>query len=420
MRKGFKWYIAVLAVLMVFGNVIAVSANGEQEAANPEEYQLGFMSSLSGIFAAVAETQKMGMILAVEQFNEKGGLDMPWGKVPITYEVKDAEAKLDVGVRRFRELQEGGIDGFTGTAWNPISAAINEEMKMNPLPYLAANVPALDSFRKGNPALGTYSVAFTPWSIGYLSGGAAIEKLGAKKIFWVSRADSWGATQFEGLEAAIAELGGEVVGFAEYPKGTVDFTAAINKALEVKPDVFMACQFGGDAIALFKQAYDMGLHKESLLFNTWTTNLVAKGIPADALKNLYALDFYYWNMEGFEDASLASKAEEFTAAHRARWNEAPDAYGAIGYMATRVLLEAVEEAGSFETGAVAAVLDTKTFDTIKGPMAFREDHELLGDYLAFIVKGKTPEEMSSEDDFWSVEGYFGGDSAMPSLESLGY
>ncbi|MDC7227666.1 MAG: ABC transporter substrate-binding protein [Spirochaetales bacterium] len=420
MKKGFKFYVVALAIILVFGNVLAATAEGQQEASNPEEYKLGFMSSLSGIFAAVAETQKMGMILAADEFNAKGGLDMPWGKVPVTYEVKDAEAKLDVGVRRFRELQEAGINGFTGTAWNPISAAINEEMKMNPLPYLAANVPALDSFRKGNPAIGTYSVAFTPWSIGYLSGGAAIEKLGAKKIFWVSRADSWGATQFEGLEAAIEELGGEVVGFAEYPKGTVDFTAAINKALEVKPDVFMACQFGGDAIALFKQAYDMGLHEESMLFNTWTTNLVAKGIPSDALKNLYALDFYYWNMEGFEDQALADAAVKFTEAHRERWGEAPDAYGAIAYMAAKILFEAVEEAGSFATEDVAAVLDTKTFDTIKGPMSFREDHELLGDYLAFIVKGKAPEEMSSDDDFWHVEGYFGGDSAMPSLESLGY
>jgi ABC-type branched-subunit amino acid transport system substrate-binding protein len=420
MKNGLKWYVVILAVLLVFGNVIAVSANGAQEASNPTEYKMGFMSSLSGMFAAVSETQKKGMILAVEEFNKKGGLEMPWGKVPITYEVKDDEAKLDVGVRRFRELQEGGMNGFTGTAWNPISAAINEECKINPVPYLAANVPALDSFKKGNPAIGTYSVAFTPWSIGYLAGASAIKNLGAKKIFWVSRADSWGSTQFEGLQAAIKEFGGEIVGFAEYPAGTVDFTAAINKALDVKPDVFMACQFAGDAIALFKQAYDMGLHKESMLFNSFTTNLVAKGIPADALKNLYALNFYYYNMEGFSDKKLVAEAEKFTAAHMAMFNEPPDAYGAIGYMATKILLQATEAAGSFDTVKVAAVLDTKTFDTIKGPMKFRADHQLLGDYLAFMVKGKAPSEMKDKNDFFKVEGYFGGESAMPSLESLGY
>lgn len=418
--KKFSKTLTILLIVLFLLNVPNIFAGGKKEAENPTEFKLGFMTSLSGMFAAVGETQKKGTLLAAEQINARGGLDMPWGKVKISVSVKDDEAKLDVGVRRFRELREEGIHAFTGTAWNPISAAINEEVKLDPLPYIAANVPALDSFRKGNPALGSYSVAFTPWSIGFLSGASVIEKMGKKRIFWVSRADSWGSTQFEGLKAAIELYGGEVVGFAEYPKGNVDFSAAINKALKVKPDVFMACQFGGDAIALFKQAYDMGLHKESMLFNTWTSNLVGKGIPADALKELYALEFYYSYMDGFGDEKLAATAREFTKAHMDMFNEPPDAYGAIAYIATTVLFDAVEEAGSFDVAEVAAVLDSKTFDTIKGPMAFREDRELLGDYLAFIVKGKAPEEMKNEFDVWKVEGFFGGDSALPTLESLGY
>ena len=412
--------ICFLLLFMLTLNIANIYAGGKKEAENPAEFKLGFMTSLSGMFAAVGETQKKGTLLAAEEINAKGGLDMPWGKVKVTVSVKDAEGKLDVGVRRFRELREEGIHAFTGTAWNPISAAINEEMKLDPIPYLAANVPALDSFKKGNPALGSYSVAFTPWSIGYLAGASVIEKMGKKKIFFVSRADSWGSTQFEGLQAAIKQYGGEVVGFEEYPKGTVDFSAAINKALKVKPDVFMSVQFGGDAIAIFKQAYDMGLHKETMLFNTWTTSLVGKGIPADALKELHALSFYYNYMDDFSDKKIAAGAKEFTKAHMDSFNVPPDAYGAIAYIATKIIFEAVEEAGTFDTAAVAAVLDSKTFNTIKGPMKFREDHELLGDYMAFIVKGKTPSEMQNENDVWKVEGYFGGNDTLPSLESLGY
>jgi branched-chain amino acid transport system substrate-binding protein len=420
MKKGFKLNAVLLAALMLFAGMTAVYAGGEQEEANPQEFKLGFLTSLSGTFAAVGETQKMGAMLAAEEVNARGGLDMPWGKVKVTVSAKDDEAKLDVGVRRYRELREEGIHALTGTVWNPMSAAINEETKMDPLPYLAANVPALDSFRKGNPALGTYSVAFTPWSIGYLAGASAIEKMGAKTIYFVSRADSWGSTIFEGLEAAIAEYGGEVVGFSEFPLGTVDFSTAVNKALEVKADVFMACQFGGDAIALFKQAYDMGLHKESMLFNTWTTNVVGRGIPSDALKEIYALNFYYNYLEDFDDANLVKKAAAYTESHMDMWGETPDAYGTIAYMASMIIFEAAEEAGSFDPAAIAEVMDKKTFDTVKGPMSFREDHELVGDYLAFIVKGKSPEEMKNEFDVWKVEGFFGGDAALPSLESLGY
>ena len=420
MKKGVKWFTIIMAVSLIFGNVIAVSANGAQEETNPQEFKLGFMTSLSGSFAAVGETQKKGAILAAEEVNANGGLDMPWGKVKVTVISKDDEAKLDVGVRRYRELREAGIHALTGTVWNPMSAAINEETKMDPLPYLAANVPALDSFKKGNPALGTYSVAFTPWSIGYLAGASVIQKMGAKTIFFVSRADSWGSTIYEGLEAAIAEYGGKVVGFAEFPLGTVDFSSAVNKALEAKADVFMACQFGGDAIALFKQAYDMGLHDVSKLFNTWTTNVVGRGIPSDALKELYALNFYYNYIDGFGDADVEKAAKAYTKSHLDRWGETPDAYGTIAYIASKIIFESAEEAGSFDPEAIAAVMDSKTFNTVKGPMSFREDHELVGDYLAFIVKGKSPEEMANEFDVWKVEGFFGGDAALPSLKSLGY
>jgi branched-chain amino acid transport system substrate-binding protein len=257
MRRHVKFLSLLLTVALLLTAVFNVSAGGKKEAENPTEFKMGFMTSLSGTFAAVGETQRMGTLLAVEEVNAKGGLDMPWGKVKITTLVKDDEAKLDVGVRRFRELMGEGINALTGTAWNPLSAAINEEAKITPIPYLAGNVPAIDSFKKGNTALGTYSVSFTPWSIGYLAGASVIKQMGKKTIFFVSRADSWGSTQLEGLKAAIAEYGGEIVGFAEFPLGTVDFSSAINKALEVKADVFMSVQFGGDAIAIFKQAYDM-------------------------------------------------------------------------------------------------------------------------------------------------------------------
>jgi len=410
--------LGILFLLVTLCFSIGAAAQKEEQ---PTEFKLGFMSSLTGTFAAVAETQKMGVLLAADQVNARGGLDMPWGKVKVTTIVKDDESKLDVGVRRFREMVGDGINALVGTVWNPMAAALNEETKLTPIPYLAACVPALDSFRKGNPAPGTFSVAFTPWSIGYLSGASAINGLGKKRIFFVSRADSWGSTIYEGLEAAVKEYGGEIVGFAEFPKGNVDFTSAINKALDVKPEVFMACQFAGDAIALFKQAYDMGLYEVSAMFNTWITNVVAVGIPENALSGLNALSFYYYGMEGFEDQQAVEMAKLYTADHMKMWNEPPDAYGTIAYIAANLIFEAVERAGSFDAEAVGKVLrESQDLTTVKGDVYFREDHEMVGKYLAYIVEGKTPAEKKDKWDVFKITGYFGGESALPTLESLGY
>ncbi len=411
-------FAAFLIVMLAM--ITPVWAQGQAAKANPSEYKLGFMTSFSGQFAPVAETQRMGVLLAVDEVNKRGGLDMPWGKVKVSVLQKDDEMKLDVGARRLRELRDAKIDAIVGAVWNPMAGLINEQSFEDPIPYLSSAVPALETFEKGNSATGTFSVAFTPWSIGYLAGSVIRNQLKADTIYWVERTDSWGIVMKQGLDAALKEFGGRVIGKAEYPAGNVDFSAAINEAIRMKPDVFLASMFSGDAIALFKQAYDMGLYNVTIPFNAFITNVVGMGIPSGARESLYGLSYYYWNLEGFENAELAAKAKAYTDAHMAMFNEAPDAYGTIAYTAAQMILSAVEEAGTFDVEAVSKVIGSKTFDTVKGPSAFREDHQLVGDYLVFVVKGKPDSKAVNKFDVFSVEGYFGGEKALPPLSMLGF
>ena len=123
--------LAIVALVFMFGANMAVAKEKQ-----PKVYKLGFVSSLSGPLAHVAGTQKNAIALLVEQINAKGGLGMPWGKVKIELTTKDDEMKLDVGVRRFRELVEGGAHGIVGAVYNPMAAAFNEECKITGTPFI--------------------------------------------------------------------------------------------------------------------------------------------------------------------------------------------------------------------------------------------------------------------------------------------
>jgi len=412
MMKGIILSILLLASLIV--NPVSSFA-----ADNPKVFKLGFITSLSGPLAASAETQRKAVTLLVDQINKKGGLNMPWGKVKVELLTKDDEMKLDVGVRRFRELVEAGVHGVTGTIYNPMAGALNEECKLTGIPYIPACVPAIESFKKGNPAIATYSVAFTPWSIGYLEGDALIRGMGKKRIFWQGRPDSWGTVMLEGLRAYVKEFGGEIVGVEENQRGTLDYSAVINKALAIKPDVFSVNMFGGDAVACIKQAYDMGMHKVSMIFNTWTLLEVGMGIPEAALAEMYALTYYFYNMGDF-NKELAEKGKALVEDHKKMWGEPPDAYGVLCYTSGSILFQAVERSKSVDPKKIGEVLATATFDTVRGPAKFRMDHQLTGDYLAFLVKGKKKAEMKEKWDVFKILGVYGGDKALPPLKSLGY
>jgi branched-chain amino acid transport system substrate-binding protein len=409
----------ILLSIMVFC-IVFVSSN--TPAANPDKIKVGILLPLTGTFAAVAETQKQGAQLAIDVANKKGGLKMPWGSVKVEGVVYDDEMKLDVGVRRFRYMVEEGVKGVGGQTWAPLAYAINALAQKDPMPYFPVCVMAKEAFQKGKLADSTFATAYSPWTVGYMAGFAAVKVLGKKRIFFLARADSWGWDIRDGVYAVAKEMGAEVVGYDEVSVGTGDYTTIIQKVRAAKPDVFISAQFAADAVALLKQCHETGLNKEMTIFNSFITNVAAKGIPPQALEGVYGMHYFYYDLSDFEDKSVAKTAKEFTELFRAKYNTPPDAYATIAYTAYSEMFRGFEAAKSFDPKKVSAALmaNNGAFTCVKGPARWREDHAAVYKYAGFLVRGKGPKEQKHEWDLFKVVGYQGGDSVMPPLKSLGY
>jgi hypothetical protein len=69
---------------------------------------------------------------------------------------------------------------------------------------------------------------------------------------------------------------------------------------------------------------------------------------------------------------------------------------------------------------VGELIGKETWQALKGPAKFRIDHELTGQYLAFLVRGKKASEKKDKYDVFKVLGAYGGDKALPPLSMLGY
>src|ERR671931_1916561 len=181
-----------VSALIAVGVVCAWWGHGTALAADSKKVKIGILLPLTGTFAAVAETQQEGALLAIDVVNKRGGLDMPNGKVMLEPVVADDEAKQDVGVRRYRYMVSEGVKGLGGQTWAPLAYAINALVSKDPLPYFPVCVMAKDAFKKGKLADSTFATAFSPWTVGYMAGTAASKTLGKKRIFFLARADSWG------------------------------------------------------------------------------------------------------------------------------------------------------------------------------------------------------------------------------------
>jgi branched-chain amino acid transport system substrate-binding protein len=413
-----KRLAALLSILLL----CVVLAPGAALAADPTKIKVGILLPLTGTFAAVAETQKEGALLAVDVVNRNGGLSMPWGKVQVEGVVADDEAKQDVGVRRYRYMVEEGVKGVGGQTWAPLAYAINALVAKEPMPYFPVCVMSKEAFQKGKLADSTFATTFSPWTVGYMAGQSAAKTLGKKRIFFLARADSWGWDMRDGATAAAKENGAEIVGYDEVSLGTSDYTTVLQKVRAAKPDVFIAAQFAADAVALLKQVQQMGLNKEMTIFNAFITNVVAKGLPPEALEGVYAMHYFYYDLADFPDQEVAKSAKEFTELYRGKYNRPPDAYATIAYIAYSEMFRGFEAAKSFDPPKVSAALmaNQGRFSSVKGPARWRQDHAAEYKHAAFLVKGKGRAEQKNEWDLFTVIGSVGGESVLPTLKSLGY
>src|SRR3974390_2679847 len=414
-----KKFLSLLAAFALCG----VLVHGPAQAADqPDKIKVGILLPLTGPFAAVAETQKQGALLAVDVVNKRGGLNMPWGKVQVEGVVDDDEGKLDVGVRRYRYMVSEGVSGVGGQTWSPLAYALNAIVSKEPMPYFPVCVMAKEAFQKGKVADTTFATAYSPWTVGYMAGQAAVKTLAKKRVFFLARSDSWGWDMGHGVKEAVKEYGGEFIGRDEVSLGPSDFTTVLQKVKAAKPDVFIAAQFAADSVALLKQVYQMGLGKEMTIFNAFITNVVAKGLPPEALQGVYAMHYFYYDLSGFEDKAVAKSAAEFTELFQAKYGNPPDAYATIAYVAYSEMFRGFEAAKSLDAQKVSAALMANggKFESVKGPANWREDHSAVYKYAAWLVKGKGPGEQKNPWDLFTVMGAVGGDAVLPKLKDLGY
>jgi len=418
MKKLFS-LLAIFALSGVLGQGAAVAQSGKTQ---PNKIKVGILLPLTGTFAAVAETQRDGALLAIDVVNKKGGLNMPWGKVAVEAVIADDEAKQDVGVRRYRYMVAEGVYGVGGQTWAPLAYAINAIVHKEPVSYFPVCVMAKEAFQKGKLSPSTFATAYSPWTVGYMAGQSAIKTLGKKRVFFLARADSWGWDMRDGVTAAAKELGAEIVGYDEVSLGTSDYTTILQKVRAAKPDVFISAQFAADAVALLKQVHQTGLGKEMTIFNAFITNVVARGVPPEALEGVYSMHYFYYDLSGFPDKEVANSAKVFTELYQAKYKRPPDAYATIAYVAYTEMFRGFETAKTFDPKKVAAALmaNKGEFTTVKGPARWREDHAAVYKHAAFLVKGKGPKEQKHEWDLFHVMGSQGGESIMPTLKSLGY
>jgi len=354
--------------------------------------RIGFPVPLSGPYSWEANEQVRCAQIAVDQFNAAGGLE---GRMAQLLVRDDRLRPAEAAMRTLELIEDEQAHFICGALSASVQLSVNAVARARETIYMS--ISQSDAINESKDySRYTFHEALNPHMTAGAVGRYVFPRVGKRVAFLVADY-AYGYEMMRGFKRAGEALGIEVVAEVTHPIAVQDFSPFLPSIRDAKPDVLCLCNFGNDQMHAIQQAADLGLKNDMqlaapvLLFNQRVHGDVA------AYAGVIGGANYYWTLEGeFGSAKL------FNDAYRERFEgRVPSDYGAYGYAGVRALLDGVLTAGSIETDAVIAALETSQTDRCKGPQYFRAcDHQSVQSVL--VVQSKAADRMSHALDLFDT------------------
>lgn len=198
----------------------------------------------------------------------------------------------------------------------------------------------------------------------------AVADQGAKTVVVAHEDTAFPTSVMQGAVKWAETYGLQVLAVETYPKDVADVSGIITKFRDLNPDVFVGGGHFNDALLFVRAAKEQGFSPKAMIITVGPSNpdFVAE-MGADAE---YVIGPTQWEASmGWQGLYLGTPAE-YAARYEKRWGEPPTYQAAESTAAALALQAAIEAAGSLDTDAVRAALQSLDIVTFYGPIRFDE------------------------------------------------
>jgi branched-chain amino acid transport system substrate-binding protein len=164
----------------------------------------------------------------------------------------------------------------------------------------------------------------------------------------------------------LTAMGGQIVGEQSYTGGDTEFRPQLTTLKRGNPEVLFIPGFYTDAGQIAIQARDMGIAVPLLGGDGWDSPTVIE-IGGKSVENSYFSDHYFVG----DDRPVV---QSFVNAYRKRHGKNPEATAALGYDALKIIVAAIQRAGSTERPAMRdQIAATKNYEGVSGTISMGAD-----------------------------------------------
>lgn len=354
------------------------AATAEQAAAaSPIEgkYPLAVILPLSGDAAAYGQSLHDGVMLAIDEWNARGGIG---GKAihPIVDDGGcNANQAIDVANRIIRE---DDVKVIIGEACSSASIAISEIADDRGILMISpASTNHLVTLRAGGATKPTvFRACFVDAFQGKVAARFALDVLGARTAaVLLDAGNAYVRDLANEFIAQFEAAGGAVVAGETYVTGQRDFTPLLDRVKAGAPDVLFLPDTYHVVNAIARQARDAGISATLLGGDGWDSPELDLAATAGG---------YF--VSHFSPDDIRPVVQDFVRRFADRYGRRPDALAALGYDSVDLYLRAVVAAGSDDPLAVARALESGRFELVTGTLAFDAGHSPSKDAVMLRVE----------------------------------
>jgi len=344
----------------------ATEAATQPSAELPASIKVGVVVPLTGRYAAGGDQVRNGYVLAAEDINKAGGVEVMGAKVPLELVVLDDESDPTKTVQHMERLySEEDVVAYLGGFGSDLHAAAAAIAEKNKVPYIGVAFALYQIHQQG------YQYLFSPFpkspslATAYFDVFDTLDPKPLKVAIFAETTD-WGAELGGAWRQEAEARGYEIVADETYAPGSTDFSDLILKAKDGGAQAVLALPNPPDALALVKQMKELD-------FNPGITAIVRGADAVTWPENLGKDGDYVLLSAGGNPEADFPGALDMVKRHEEAFGKTAAGTTAPAYSTVQILVDAIQRANSLDPQAIRDAIAATDMTTVAGPVTFNAD-----------------------------------------------
>lgn len=375
-----------------------------------ETLKLGLNYPQTGRYKDQGLQQRLGAFLAVDQINKTGGV---MGR-QLELVIRNSRSEPEKGARNTAELidREGASMVFGGVSSSVAIASGKAARDRDRLYFGTLTYSNATTGEEGHSHM--FREPYNAWMTAKALSKYLQANHANQKYFYITADYTWGWSVEESVRKFSETTDSEAHPGVKtpFPRALIsDFRSALEKAEASGAKVLMMVLFGDDMVRALNVAYEMGLKDKMQIVVPNLTLGMARQVGPTIMEDVVGGSPWVWNAP-YE--LNYPRGKEFVESFSRRYEMRPSTAAASAYSIVYQYKDAVERAGSTNTGRVIKALEGHRYTSLKDEQYWRAfDHQNV--QTVYVVKVKPRDSIVADEyssDYFTIVDSLPGDEAV--------